>query len=274
MPFTPAHAVVAIPFARTPLVPAAIAVGAMAPDIPLFFRAGLPYDVTHDWLLGPIVGIPLAFVLLLIWRMLLRPAVPHLTPRWFAQRWPQRWSELSDGWWTLWGGRRASPGRRIGAAALLVAALVLGIATHIFWDSFTHTGRWGGVLFPVLDEWFYGNELANWLHYLSSVFGLTTIAIWGLLWLRRQSPRPTPPVMPDWFRVAVWLALPACLLVSMAITLALRGWEGPTFTIARAGTAGGSAILIVLVLASAVIVARKARHARDSADLREPGEHP
>ena len=38
MPFTPSHAVVALPFVRTPLVPAAIAVGAMAPDLPLFVR--------------------------------------------------------------------------------------------------------------------------------------------------------------------------------------------------------------------------------------------
>ena len=38
MPFTPSHAVVALPFLRTPLVPAAIAVGAMTPDLPLFVR--------------------------------------------------------------------------------------------------------------------------------------------------------------------------------------------------------------------------------------------
>ena len=38
MPLTPSHAVVALPFVRTPLLPAAIAVGAMAPDLPLFLR--------------------------------------------------------------------------------------------------------------------------------------------------------------------------------------------------------------------------------------------
>ena len=53
MPFTPSHAVVALPFLRTPLLPAAIAIGAMAPDFPLFVR-GLPlhYGLTHSlwWL--------------------------------------------------------------------------------------------------------------------------------------------------------------------------------------------------------------------------------
>ena len=55
MPFTPSHAVVALPFLRTPLVSAAIAVGAMAPDLPLFLR-GMPlhYGLTHSlaWLPG------------------------------------------------------------------------------------------------------------------------------------------------------------------------------------------------------------------------------
>ena len=61
MPFTPSHAVVALPFLRTPLVPAAIAVGAMAPDLPLFLR-GMPlhYGLTHSlaWLPLTIAGRP------------------------------------------------------------------------------------------------------------------------------------------------------------------------------------------------------------------------
>ncbi|MGB4135992.1 MAG: DUF4184 family protein, partial [Microbacterium sp.] len=49
MPFTPSHAIVALPFVRSPLVPAAIAVGAMTPDLPLFLRGvGPSYGFTHD----------------------------------------------------------------------------------------------------------------------------------------------------------------------------------------------------------------------------------
>ena len=80
MPFTPSHAVVALPFLRTPLVPAAIAIGAMAPDLPLFVR-GLPlhYGLTHSlsWLPLTIV---LALALLLVWRCVLRPAARELSP--------------------------------------------------------------------------------------------------------------------------------------------------------------------------------------------------
>ncbi len=51
MPFTPSHAVVALPFVRTPLVPAAIAIGAMTPDLPLFVRgaAARPTRCTHTF---------------------------------------------------------------------------------------------------------------------------------------------------------------------------------------------------------------------------------
>ena len=74
MPFTPSHAVLALPFVRTPLAPAAVAVGAMTPDLPLFVR-GLPvtYGLTHDLRWLPVTAM-LALALLLLWRALLRPA--------------------------------------------------------------------------------------------------------------------------------------------------------------------------------------------------------
>src|SRR4051812_6991227 len=114
MPFTPAHAVVALPFLRTPLVPAAIAIGAMAPDIPLFFRTWPPYALTHSWIGVFTIDLVIAFALLLVWRLVLRPAVIPLTPRWFALRWPREWlGDRGSGWWSLWGGRRAGVGRRL-----------------------------------------------------------------------------------------------------------------------------------------------------------------
>ena len=95
MPFTPSHAVVALPFVRTPLVPAAIAIGAMAPDLPLFVR-GLPlhYGRTHDLMWLP-VTLVFALGLLLVWRSLLRPAVRELSPTWLAVRLPGEWDRAA-----------------------------------------------------------------------------------------------------------------------------------------------------------------------------------
>jgi hypothetical protein len=93
VPFTPSHAVVALPFIRTPLVPAAIAIGAMAPDLPLFVRGvGLNYSFTHTFA-NVVWTAVLAFVLFVVWRAVLRPAVPELSPRWLAARLPEDWDE-------------------------------------------------------------------------------------------------------------------------------------------------------------------------------------
>src|SRR5687768_94540 len=91
MPFTPSHAVVALPFVRTPLVPAAIAIGAMTPDLPLFVR-GLPlhYGRTHAFEWVPLTVV-LALALLLMWRCVLRPAARELAPAWLARRLPEEW---------------------------------------------------------------------------------------------------------------------------------------------------------------------------------------
>src|SRR5690606_22770748 len=75
MPFTPSHAVVALPFVRTLLVPAAIAIGAMTPDLPLFLRGfGVSYSFTHT-LANVLWTAVIAAVLFLVWRAVLRPAV-------------------------------------------------------------------------------------------------------------------------------------------------------------------------------------------------------
>ncbi|MFT4052647.1 MAG: DUF4184 family protein [Microbacterium sp.] len=72
MPFTPSNAVVALPFLRTPLRRAAIAGGAMAPDLPLFLRGTpLTYQLTHT---NVVVSglLALALALHVSWYTLLR----------------------------------------------------------------------------------------------------------------------------------------------------------------------------------------------------------
>src|SRR5918995_1749515 len=144
MPITPTHAIVALPFVRTPLVPAAIAVGAMSPDFPLLVRAlPLHYGLTHDFAWLP-VTVVLALALLLVWRCILRPAVRELSPIWLARRLPPEWDAgpaASARETFAIGGDPARPSAR--GILLLLVSLALGIATHIAWDSFTHVDRWG-----------------------------------------------------------------------------------------------------------------------------------
>lgn len=218
MPFTPSHAVVALPFVRTPLVPAAIAVGAMAPDLPLFLR-GTPitYLGTHDlrWLPATVV---LALTLLLIWRCVLRPAVRELSPRWLAERLPRAWDDGAARGWT----ETLTQSWR--AILLLVASLAIGILSHIAWDAFTHEGRIGVVLLPALGEQ-WGPLLGfKWVQHGSSALGLLILVIAGFTWLRRQSPAPVDRALPGGVRVLAWVSLP---LVLVAGWLAGLAWYGP-----------------------------------------------
>lgn len=244
MPFTPGHAVIALPFVGTRLVPAAIAVGAMTPDLPLFVRtAPLGYGRTHDFAWLPVTTL-LALALLLVWRSVLRPASRELAPRWLAARLPGDWDDRAgraarD---TL-GIRALGPtgrSRRWGLSwsgmLLLVASLALGVASHIVWDLFTHEGRWGLTLIPALaDQW---GPLAGykWLQHASSVLGLAAIAVWVFLWLQRRAPAASVPRrLPGWLRWTWWLSLPAVLIVAWLVGLTMLGPLDARFTVAHLG---------------------------------------
>src|SRR5690606_20062791 len=175
MPFTPSHAVVALPFVRTPLVPAAIAIGAMTPDLPLFLRGfGVSYSFTHT-LTNLLWTSVIAAVLFLLWRAVLRPAMPELSPAWLARRLPEDW-DASPGT-SLRQALGAGESRRY--APMLVLSLLLGVASHIGWDLFTHAGRAGVELIPVLAEQWGPLQGFKWLQHGSSVLGLVVLGVWA-----------------------------------------------------------------------------------------------
>lgn len=214
MPFTPSHAVVALPFIRTPLILAAIAIGAMTPDLPLFVRGiGLNYSFTHTYanILWTMV---IAFGLFLLWRVVLRPAAPALSPKWLARRLSADWGQTpADAM-----NEAVGIGRRGSYIPLLVVSLLIGVISHILWDEFTHEGRLGQQLLPALADQWGPLQGFKWLQHGSSVVGLLIIAIWALLWLRRVEPRGAGEyVLPRWVRVSWWISLPAILLASWVI---------------------------------------------------------
>jgi len=243
MPFTPSHAVVALPFVRTPLVPAAIAVGAMAPDLPLFTR-GVPlaYGRTHDlvWLPATVL---LALVLLLVWRCLLRPAARELSPDWLARRLPSEWDRAAPGAFrdTVGITTERLPGVRqrwrvsAKGVGLLVLSLIIGVVSHILWDLFTHEGRGGVDALPVLNEQWGALTGYKWVQHGSSVIGLVILAVWALLWLRRRDASATTlsRVLPTWVRWAWWVSLPLVLIAAWLIGLAQYGPISEEWTIAH-----------------------------------------
>ncbi|MDR6867179.1 hypothetical protein J2Y69_001778 [Microbacterium resistens] len=223
MPFTPSHAIVAVPFVRTPLVPAAIAIGAMTPDLPLFVRLNGPaYVFAHDLRMLPATML-VALGLLLVWRLLLRPASRALAPTWLARRLPESWD--ARGRTVL---SETFPSAR--GVLWLLAALALGVASHIAWDEFTHEGRTGTSFLPVLDEQWGPLPGYKWLQHGSSALGLLLLAVAALVWLRHRRPGAIPRQAPGWLRMVWWLSLPLALVVGWLVGLAVYGAPDAEFT--------------------------------------------
>lgn len=234
MPFTPAHAVVAVPFVRTPLLPAAIAIGAMTPDLPLFVvGTPLTYQVTHT---NVVVSALVALALTAGWYALLRPAVRELSPAWLAARLPAEWDAVGGQAWDAV--RQPRPGARApvwrsGAVfpVLVAASLVMGVVSHIAWDAFTHEGRWGMRVFPALAEQWGALPGYKWLQYGSGVVGLTVLAVFALLWLRQREALPPVRTTPAWVRRAWWVSLPVLLVGAWVVGLTIFGPLDADFTV-------------------------------------------
>ncbi len=247
MPFTPSHAIVALPFARTPIPAGAVAIGAMAPDLPLFFPGTVTYGQTHGFPSLLWASLPLALVLYAVWRLAIRPAASALLlPEALRSRIPWTWD------------RPTRPERPVAAGALVVGAALLGVATHVIWDLFTHPDRLGSQWIPALaDEWgpFEGT---TWLQYASSALGLAGLAVWAYLASRKAGVvhRSDPPAVAV-VRLVGWLAAAAVLVGSFAVRLGLDGIPVTTRQLARtafdAGTFAGAVILVIALAASVLV---------------------
>ncbi|ROO89712.1 uncharacterized protein DUF4184 [Actinocorallia herbida] len=174
MPFTVSHVAAILPLRGRPFVPSALAVGAMVPDVPLFVPIS-SREETHvlsavfTWNLG------LGLLLLAGFHLLLKRPLLRLAPRAVRERLAVPAAALT--WRRAW---------------LTVPSLLIGQATHLIWDGFTH---WTGPfveLWPVLREFAGPLPWYRWGQYGSGVFGGLAVAVFVLLWLRRAPRVPEP----------------------------------------------------------------------------------
>ncbi|RII89984.1 DUF4184 family protein [Clavibacter californiensis] len=243
MPFTVSHAVVALPAVRGPLPAAAVAAGAMAPDVPLFLGGGLSYADTHAFPSLLVTALPAGAVLLVVWSVLLRPAAGILLPSVVASRVPASWSH------------RSRPTVR--GALLALVALLLGVLTHVAWDAFTHAGRLGTELLPALAEPWGPLPGYRWIQYASSVGGLIVLLVAGILGLRHAEPRPVPRrhggrVLRISLAAAVVAIAAAVVLVPVAADGVPRDVGALRDLVYDAITRGGAAVALAVLLAALI----------------------
>ncbi|MFF3554826.1 DUF4184 family protein [Streptomyces tsukubensis] len=185
MPFTLAHPAAVLPLLRRPFVPAALVAGAMAPDVAYFIQT-LPFrpttsvwyepyfnaTATHSLTDAPAVALPLALGLVALYYLLRRPVAALLPARW-APPPPEP--------------PAAGAGERLRTGAWLVLSALIGIATHVAWDSFTHFDGYVVARVDFLRDPVPGGlTVARVLQHLSTAAGLVAVGV-RLVRLRRRT---------------------------------------------------------------------------------------
>ncbi|CAN5476066.1 DUF4184 family protein [soil metagenome] len=242
MPFTPSHAAAALPFLRTPLLPAALVAGSVAPDLPYFLPLPVLRGATHEWWSAPTVDLVIGASALLIWFAVLRAPLLALAPRWISAR------MLAA---APWGPR---PFGRT-AVGLVFASLFVGIVTHLVWDAFTHRGSLPQVLPALATQW-GPLPVFSWLQHLSTITGLVILAVWARRWARRTPVDGTrEPHMSARLRISSWVAVIAVFGIAglaawiPGIVAGLAPFDpGLVFLVGRVsvGAAGAAALVICL----------------------------
>ena len=203
MPFTLAHPAAILPlrglrYLRTvPLI-----IGAMTPDLPYYVpaRFGLIRPETHSLTGSFTTCLVLGYAALGCLLLLRRPLTALLSAR-------ARWLFLAA---------LARFNRRPLEWALASVSIILGVWTHLLWDSFTHSDGWVvrrvAVLSAPVTLGGYSGPVCHLLQYLSSAFGLAAVAVW---YWRLPAP-PATPAGPDAPRSSVG---PVLMLVATAAIL-------------------------------------------------------
>jgi len=253
VPFTGSHPAAVLPLLRAPLVPSALVIGSMSPD--LLYYLGLPDPVR--WRLSELSHSPLGVVgfdplcglaAFLLWQVLLAPLAVAVAPVALCAR--------------LGPGLPVPPRRHLAGIRpmlLVLTSLVIGAATHVLWDEFTHAGGWGVQQIGWLTArhgWFPGYY---WAQLGSSVIGLVLIGLTLLRWWRRSEPesfevpRPTARPAPA-VRRAVLGTVAACTMTGAVVGVwgavgdGLGNGSLPFLVSVYAGGAGLVASLVCAVL--------------------------
>jgi hypothetical protein len=222
-----------LPLVRTPLPASALVVGSVTPDLPYY----LPVDpglTTHTALAVVTTDLALGAVAWGVWHAVLAAPALAAAPAGLRAR-------LGD----VPIGLRARLSSA-SAAALTAIALVVGSATHVLWDEFTHARRWGAQHVRALAEVYGPLHGWAWAQQISGIVGAAVLLAWFVRWWRRMPARGDAPEPAAWW---VWaVVVGAGLVVGGVAALAAPGLGSAAFQGATWG--GGAALAAALVLAA------------------------
>ena len=179
MPFTLAHAAAALPFRRWRLLPSALVIGTFAPDFEYLLRFSARGRFGHTLIGSFALTLPLALLVLWIFHEIVKVPTAMLLPEGIQRR-------LQDDLGVF----------RFGGVArflLIILSILLGIATHLLWDSFTHSTTWPYRRWSVIRQSFRlpmvgETPLFKILQHGSTIIGIGILSVWLLHFYRTTQP--------------------------------------------------------------------------------------
>lgn len=257
MPFTLAHAAAALPFRQTRLVFSAVIVGTFGPDLEYFVRfaptGGFGHTLTGMFLLT----LPLCLIVLWLFHKFVKLPVTSLLADSTRGR---VMAALDD-----------VPFKGVKPFVTVVLSILVGAATHIFWDSFTHPTTWLYAHWSFLHHVIYLPFLGpvgyyKVLQHASTLAGLAFLLHWYRNW--RQLPTCSlqeafPRVLPrsKAINIAVILGIIATVGALVRATIRYQLPQSPTEFEKYAAVATVTAISLLwwqFVLWGVVLSRRKA----------------
>ena len=206
MPFTPVHALVALPFAGRPWSAlssegrtwalTAVTVGAMTPDLPLFVDVLWPgahvgSSYSHRWPLFPVVLL-VSLAVTALWVRRVRPPFLAALPRRRSGA-GQPAEPVPEGQGVAGSPPRArARGRRFAETLVVIGAAMLGILSHLLWDDFTHRRGTAVQTWSVLRESLFDRPVYSYLQHGSSALGVLVLLAVAYGWYRRALPVAAP----------------------------------------------------------------------------------
>ncbi len=211
MPFTFAHPAIVIPLKRwlKPLSLTGLVAGSIAPDFEFFLKMKVSENIGHHWFGIFTFDVPFSLLICYLYHQFIRNTFINNLPGWFQSR----MLGLQKFNWKIYFYKNKNQ---------IFISILIGIFSHLFWDSFTHFDGFFVILFPVL-----GNNLilANKafpiymvLQILSSVIGM------GLIGIFIKNLPSTPGQYPS-INWPYWIVF---IFTSMYI-LSLRLWILPEY---------------------------------------------
>lgn len=170
MPFTLAHPAIVLPLKFLPkkwISLTALIVGSVMPDLESFIKLRPEKNFSHTWEGFLYLGIPAGLLLSFFFHNVIRDPLITNLPAFLQKRYSKfigfNWTERFRKHWPV-----------------VIVSLIIGGASHFFWDSFSHPRSWFMSFFPQLR----GNitrpdgtlqEIPYLIQYINTILGVLII---------------------------------------------------------------------------------------------------